>query len=126
MLDDDRKKLDTHKSPDNKICARRMLHDRVQLRIMWGDILTEEADAHVFPADPDLRFKIDSIEKIYKIQIEHLFGMYKIYPDRRVVKYDKLPLPNASKVYFCAIPTWTGVLLFNERNYQKEMSLVIS
>lgn len=90
------------------LCARRMLQDRVELRILIGDILCEDADAIVFPADPDLTFKQENIERMYKIQMKHLFDLYSINPERRVMKYDNLNLPNASKVYFCAVPVWMG------------------
>lgn len=85
-----------------------MIQSQVELRILLSDILEEEADAVAFPLDPDISFSQENIENIFKIQMNHLFGLYKLHPDRRVVKYDNLKMPHASKVYFCSVPTWMG------------------
>ena len=90
------------------LCARRMLQGVVELRIMMGDILEEEADAVVFPLDKDLTFKQPSVEKMFKYQMSHLFKMYVDAPNKRALRYDNLKLQNASKVYFCKVPTWMG------------------
>jgi hypothetical protein len=93
------------------LCARKMIKDHVELRIYMGDILKEQTTAIVFPADPDLTFQQPNIERMFNIQVKHLFELHKINPKKRVIKYDNLKLPNSKEVYFCAIPTWTGVWL---------------
>jgi hypothetical protein len=90
------------------LCASRMIRDRVDLRILLSEILEEEADAVVFPADPDLTFTKPNITRSFELQKWHVFEMYRMYPDRQVIKYEGLKLSDAGTVYFCKIPTWIG------------------
>jgi hypothetical protein len=92
----------------DSLCARRMIRERVDLRILLSEILDEEADAVAFPADPDLSFTKPNINRSFELQKWHVFEMYRMYPDRKVIKYENLKLSAASKVYFCRIPTWFG------------------
>jgi hypothetical protein len=90
------------------MCARKMLQGVVELRILMGDIITEEAEGCAFPADKDLSFKQSQAEKSFKYQIAQLMKMFSDHPDKRVVRFANLKLDLANKVYFCKIPTWMG------------------
>lgn len=92
----------------NPNCATRMIQNRVQLQIKLCDILDEQVKAVAFPADPDLSFSKPNISRAFELQKWHLFEMYRMYPDRNVLKYENLKLTSASKVYFCKVPTWLG------------------
>lgn len=95
----------------NILCARKLLDGHIELLIYQGDILKEETDVIVLPADPHLPLKQEHIRRAFKIQIDHLEAELENLSreDKSVIKYENLKIPSAHACYFCKVPSWTGV-----------------
>ena len=88
-----------------------MIHNHYELLIYLGDILKEDADAIVMPADPDLSFKQKKITRTFQAQKHHLEKEIRRAEadDHFAIKYNNFSIPSARICYFCQVPCWTGV-----------------
>ena len=90
--------------------AQELIHGRVTLKVMLGDILDQEVDAVAFPADLHLRFRKESYQRSYQSiahDLQSKFNDPKVSTKPRALRYDQYNV-RGCKVYFCKVPTWMG------------------